>query len=280
MTKKIRVLVPYFILEILEHDVENFNIKKNRLANIIFSYFKDDYRYFLGDDDIKNNIIQFNFNKNNDEIYEALMSSLFNEKIDTEAKLFRSLFYTYISNPSSVREKIIFEKMYDTIITAVKNRVQIKIKYNGSFRVVEPLFISDTKERISNYLCCYSYKHNKIINYKLSKIEKIVPLKLEQIKYKEIDILALKKNFDPYLSYKQEVKIKLTDKGIELFKNSAFKPKILSKDKNIYTIEASEYRAMEFLASFWEDVEILEPLNLRNWMKERVKKLVNIYITD
>ncbi len=277
MTKKIRVLVPYFILEIIEHDIEKFNIKKNRLANIIFNHFKDGYREFLGDDEIKNNIIQFNLNKNNDEIYSAIMSTLFTKRIDTEAKLFRSIFYTYISNPSSIREKIIFSESYKLIEESIDNRVQIKVKYNGSFRVVEPLFLSDTKERLTNYLCGYSYKYDNIINYKLTKIEKVVPLRLEQKKRDNFDIVNLKKNFDPYLSYNKKVVIKLSKKGIKLFENSVFKPKVISKEKNIYTIEASEYRAMEFLASFWSDVEVIEPISLRDKIEKKIKELVELY---
>ena len=278
MTKKIRVLVPYFILEIIEHDIERFNIKKNRLANIIFRYFKDNYTMFLDNEDIKNNIIQFNFNKSNDEIYEALMDSFFNSKVDTEAKLFRSLFYTYISNPASVRERIIFEENYKKILTSIKNKVKVKIKYNNTYREIEPFFISDTKERLTNYLCGYSYKYNKVINYKLSKIEKIILLKSKQAENDKIDIIALKKSFDPYLSYNQKVKVKFTEKGMKLFENSVFKPKIISKEKNIYIIESSEYRAKEFLASFFEEVEILEPKTLRTWMIERVTKLSKLYL--
>jgi len=289
--KKIRFLLPLFINEIIEHDVVKFNINRNKLSNMIFEEFKDNYKPFTELADDNNVTFQFNLNNSNAELYRVKreLGELFNDEIDTDAILFRSFFYTYINYPADKREIIIYNDIYRDIMQGVEAKKQISVKFNGKFRNIEPFFISSTKEERFNYVCCYCYKNKKIVNYRLSKIERVILLKNDQKFRNESKIEEYKNNFDPYLSYDKKVKIKLTKRGVELYKIFTFTPKVLEELRlrepqaseegggAIYVVEASSLKARLFFPQFMEEVEILEPLELREWFRERVKKMGEIY---
>ncbi len=281
--KKIKFQLPQFISEIINHDIRKFHVNKNRLSNIIFETFKYDYKPFVEIADENNISFQFNLNNDNAEIYDINYKEFFNERIETQSELFRSLFYTYISYPSDKREIITYNKIYSDITTAIKERRQINLKFYGKFRLIEPFFISATNEERFNYICCYCHKNEKIVNYRLSKIEKVIISKNKQLNRDEIKITEYRVNFDPYLSYNQKIKIKLTPIGVKLYDKFTFTPKILERvdidksDNKIYIIEASDLKAKLFFPQFMDEVEILEPLELREWFKSKIKNMSNIY---
>ena len=280
---KIRFSLPFFIYEIVESDVKKFGINKNKLSNIIFEKLKYNYKIFDEKADKNNVNYQFNLNNDNAEIYLESYSEFFNEKIDSQSLLFRSLFYTYINYPSDKREIIIYNDVYDRVIKAIENKKQIKIKFYGQFRTIEPFFISSTKEERFNYICCYCYKNEKIVNYRLNKIEKVIDSLKEQIHRDESLIKEYIKNFDPYLSFNKFVKVKLTPKGVKLYNQFTFIPKIIEKqnvknsDNIIYIVEASDLKAKLFFPQFMNEVEIIEPVEMRNWFKEKIAKMNEIY---
>ena len=282
--QKIRFSLPEFINEIIESDVSKFRIKKNKLSNMIFEKFKYNYKPFTELVDENNISFQFNLNNDNAEIYRESYSEFFNDEIDTQAVLFRSLFYTYINYPADRREIIIYNDIYNSLIEAINQNRQIRVKYNGKFRVIEPFFISSTKEERFNYACCYCYKNEKVVNYRLSNIEKIIESKNPQKNRNEEKIEEYKKNFDPYLSFNKKVKIKLTKEGIRLYGKFTFTPEILEKFSNetenegaIYIVEASSLKAKLFFPQFMDEVEVLEPVELREWFWDKIKKMGRIY---
>jgi len=51
------------------------------------------------------------------------------------------------------------------------------------------------------------------------------------------------------------------------------KPKIIEKTGNIFIFQCSEDKAKAYFPQFLEEVEIIEPTELRNWFKETFKKI-------
>ena len=88
----------------------------------------------------------------------------------------------------------------------------------------------------------------------------------------------MKKDFDPFLSLGQNIKISLTKTGEKLFKElKTNRPKIIKKEDNIYFLEASQEKAKRYFSFFLDEVEILEPLELREWFKDKLKKAFEKY---
>lgn len=106
MKKKIRVLVPTFILEILEKDCEFFGLTKEKLCNEIFLKFSLKFRSRYQDEMIfeEKEYLQFTLNKANQRYYTDLLKGL-PEANDSEI----------------IREKVIF------LYSAIKEYRVLKI---------------------------------------------------------------------------------------------------------------------------------------------------------
>ena len=110
--KKIRVTVSDFMNEIITGDSEYFKLPVGRIGNIIFKYYmdKDLNKVELGN--FSGEVIQFNLNKKNEEIF---MDTLIRNKVEIEAEYWRNIFFTYINNLRYKREEILFENKFKDI---------------------------------------------------------------------------------------------------------------------------------------------------------------------
>ena len=273
--KKVRVTVSDFMNEIITGDSEYFKLPVGRIGNIIFKYYMDkdlnkvELGNFLGE------VIQFNLNKKNEEIF---MDTLIRNKIQTEAEYWRNIFFTYINNLRYKREEILFENKFKDIREGIKAEKKIKIKYHKYIRLVNPYFIKVSDSENRSYLFCYCEKNNDYRNYRISEIEEIwLTNEKNEIRDKKY-IDDVRKNFDPFLSYKNRVKVKFTEKGIELYeKVLANRPRLIEERDGIYTFECDNKLAMIYFAQFYSKVKILEPEELKTILKKELKKTIEIY---
>jgi transcriptional regulator len=273
--KKVRVTVSDFMNEIITGDSEYFKLPVGRIGNIIFKYYmdKDLNKVELGN--FSGEVIQFNLNKKNEEIF---MDTLIRNKIQTEAEYWRNIFFTYINNLRYKREEILFENKFKDIREGIKAEKKIKIKYHKYIRLVNPYFIKVSDSENRSYLFCYCEKNNDYRNYRISEIEEIwLTNEKNEIKDKKY-IDDVRKNFDPFLSYKNRVKVKFTEKGIELYeKVLTNRPRLIEEKDGIYTFECDNKLAMIYFAQFYSKVKILEPEELKTILKKELKKTIEIY---
>ena len=273
--KKVRVTVSDFMNEIITGDSEYFKLPVGRIGNIIFKYYmdKDLNKVELGN--FSGEVIQFNLNKKNEEIF---MDTLIRNKVEIEAEYWRNIFFTYINNLRYKREEILFENKFKDIREGIKIEKKIKIKYHKYIRLVNPYFIKVSDSENRSYLFCYCEKNNDYRNYRISEIEEIwVTNEKNEIRDKKY-IDDVRKNFDPFLSYKNRVKVKFTEKGIELYKKVlANRPRLIEEKDGIYTFECDNKLAMIYFAQFYSEVKILEPEELKTILKKELKKTIEIY---
>ena len=273
--KKARVTVSDFMNEIITGDSEYFKLPVGRIGNIIFKYYmdKDLNKVELGN--FSGEVIQFNLNKKNEEIF---MDTLIRNKVEIEAEYWRNIFFTYINNLRYKREEILFENKFKDIREAIKTEKKIKIKYHKYIRLVNPYFIKVSDSENRSYLFCYCEKNNDYRNYRISEIEEIwLTNEKNEIRDKKY-IDDVRKNFDPFLSYKNRVKVKFTEKGIELYeKVLANRPRLIEEKDEIYTFECDNKLAMIYFAQFYSEVKILEPEELKTILKKELKKTIEIY---
>ena len=273
--KKVRVTVSDFMNQIITGDSEYFKLPVGRIGNIIFKYYmdKDLNKVELGN--FSGEVIQFNLNKKNEEIF---MDTLIRNKVEIEAEYWRNIFFTYINNLRYKREEILFENKFKDIRGAIKTEKKIKIKYHKYIRLVNPYFIKVSDSENRSYLFCYCEKNNDYRNYRISEIEEIwLTNEKNEIRDKKY-IDDVRKNFDPFLSYKNRVKVKFTEKGIELYeKVLANRPKLIEEKDEIYTFECDNKLAMIYFAQFYSEVKILEPEELKTILKKELKKTIEIY---
>ena len=214
--KKVRFTISDFMYEILKSDSEYFKIPIGKIGNIIFNYYIDKNLNKIELEESTGEVIQFNLNKSNEEIF---MDTLIRNKIQVEAQYWRNIFFTYINNLRYKREEILFQKIFRNIKKALKSENKIKVKYHDHIRLISPYFIKISDSESRSYLFCYCEKNQDYRNYKVSEIEEIW-FTNEKIEIKDKKYIEdLYKKFDPFLSYRNKVKIKFTDKGLELYKN-------------------------------------------------------------
>ena len=273
--KKVRVTVSDFMNEIITGDSEYFKLPVGRIGNIIFKYYmdKDLNKVELGN--FSGEVIQFNLNKKNEEIF---MDTLIRNKVEIEVEYWRNIFFTYINNLRYKREEILFENKFKDIREAIKTEKKIKIKYHKYIRLVNRYFIKVSDSENRSYLFCYCEKNNDYRNYRISEIEEIwLTNEKNEIRDKKY-IDDVRKNFDPFLSYKNRVKVKFTEKGIELYKKVlANRPRLIEEKDGIYTFECDNKLAMIYFAQFYSKVKILEPEELKTILKKELKKTIEIY---
>ena len=273
--KKVRFTISDFMNEIIKSDSEYFKLQIGKIGNIIFNYYIDKNLNKVELEDSSGEVIQFNLNKSNEEIF---MDTLIRNKIETEAEYWRNIFFTYINNLRYKREEILFKKNFKNIEKALKDGNKIKIKYHNYIRLISPYFIKVLDSESRSYLFCYCEKNKDYRNYRVSEIEEIwfTNEKIEIKDKKYID--EVYKNFDPFLSYKNRVKVRFTEKGLELYEKVLInRPKLLVKDNNIYTFECDNKLAMIYFAQFFSLIEILEPQELREKLQNELENTLKIY---
>ena len=93
--KKVRFTISDFMNEIIKSDSEYFKLQIGKIGNIIFNYYIDKNLNKVELEDSSGEVIQFNLNKSNEEIF---IDTLIRNKIETEAEYWRNIFFIFYFN--------------------------------------------------------------------------------------------------------------------------------------------------------------------------------------
>lgn len=276
MEKKLRITVPDEIYKIIESDLEDFRITKNFLCNYIFENskgFKQIYNYKYNG---SKKIIQFNLNKKNLENYYSFLAE---KKIEVEAEYFRNIFFYYAQQSKKSREFFIFKNITEKIMCGVENKKKIIVTFaDGTKKTISPYYMASSELELKNYLFSYDEEEKKFKNFTLRNIKAVYVTEKKVYEGENDFVREVIENFDPFLSYSRRVKVKFTDEGLEILKKiKTYRPKLLKQEGNICVFQCSELQGKRYFSVFWNEAEILEPLELRNWFRERSLKMTEIY---
>ncbi|MHA4988940.1 WYL domain-containing protein [Cetobacterium somerae] len=278
MEKKIRVTLPRKIVEILENDIEEFFIKKNTLLNYIYAekIKENQEKKFIYPYKGETSVVQFNLNKKNLEGYYNFLEE---NNIQNESEFFREILIEYASLGKKKRECFLFKDIVERINYSIKEKRIIKIVFRDEKNIeVEPYLIESSKREVMNYLFCYNLREGKWKNYKIKYIKSIY-IKNVSFKLRDKEFIdKMKDNFDPFISFGQYIKIKLTTGGKKIFNEiETNRPQVIKIDKDEYILECSHEKAKRYFSFFLDEVEILEPQDLREWFKEKYRKALIKY---
>ncbi|MGL4934703.1 MAG: WYL domain-containing protein [Cetobacterium sp.] len=275
---KLRVTVPKNIALILKRDQEDFEINENKHYNIIYKNMSFDYSEEKSKSVYKDDteLLQFTLSKENFIKFDTLE----NKKLK-KADFFRQLITEYAMKSAYERELIVFKEHVKYIKVAIENNNRIEIKFKNREDILDPYFIASLEKENRNYLVSYSCYKEKIVNYRIKNISNVVITNLNREPFDEKYIKDLSENFNPFLSFGNEVKVRFTPEGEKYYKQViSNRPKLKGTKGDIYIFEANDYQAMLYFAGFMEMVEILEPLSLREKMIKRVKMMIEKYLTN
>lgn len=277
MEKKIRVTLNKYVIDILEADCQSFKITKNSLINHIFSKLKEEKIDNIYTDEDSKGIIQFNLNKLNKNIYYDILAE---QKIQVEADFIRKMVYRYAYQAKNSRELFLYEEIVERIKYGIKNKRVSKITFDDSRKTsILPFHIGTSKLELGNYIFCYDLIDEKYKNYKLNNIKTIF-ITQEKKEWENREFIEnVIKNFDPFLSQGKKIKAILSSEGKKLLATIALnRPEIISNTDNLYEFRCSEEQAKRYFTYFLDEVEIIEPLSLREWFKEKYQLALKKYI--
>ncbi|MDF2590249.1 MAG: hypothetical protein K0S41_4092 [Anaerocolumna sp.] len=175
------------------------------------------------------------------------------------------------------------EEKIKAIEASIQNKRQISFEYTNSYnetntKLVEPIVI--IYKWYAWYMLGYCVKHMDYRLYKLVRIKNLTLLDDSFIKehrpandiLNDYDKLDTDKNINIVLRCKQEVKIQVEE---------YLKGTITKEDEKYFTLAfcVPEYERMWFslILGFGNDVEILEPIDVRNRLINHINNTIEIY---
>lgn len=276
MEKKIRVTINKNIADILESDVKSFKITKNYLINYIFDHLKEEPIDEYSDSQDEKVVIQFNLNKKNKETYYDFLKE---KNIQVEADFIRKLIHKYALHSKSNRELFVFKEKVERIKYAIEKKRVIKLRFRDERETsILPFHIGTSQLELGNYLFCYDLLENNYKNYKFTNIN-VIYITNETKEWEDIKFIKnVIKNFDPFLSAGKTITAKLTPQGIEMLKTLVVnRPETLEVNGEVYKFKCSEHQAKRYFSYFLDEIEILEPLSLREWFIDKYTKALRKY---
>ena len=273
MSKKIKVTLPQNIYEIIKNDISDFNMTSTYFMNYIFLNLNDKYKNFKGNPAIaeqskEKSSIQFNLNKESSLIYYDVLRD---NNAQNESEFMRSLLIRYATNPKNKRELFIFKESVERINLAIKDKKNVYITFNDDRKVkVSPYYIGSSDLEIANYIFCYDFSEEKYKNYKLNYLKQVYTTS-EGAKWEDNDYIEdVIKNFDPFLSKGQIIKVRLSENGKKLLKTIKInRPKLISEDGDLFEFEASDEQIKRYFSYFFDEATVIEPIELKEWFIEK-----------
>ena len=241
--------------------------------NYIFLNLNEKYKNFKGNPAIaeqskEKSSIQFNLNKESSLIYYDVLRD---NNAQNESEFMRSLLIRYATNPKNKRELFIFKESVERINLAIKDKKNVYITFNDDRKVkVSPYHIGSSDLEIANYIFCYDFSEEKYKNYKLSYLKQVYTTS-EVAKWEDNDYIEdVIKNFDPFLSKGQIIKVRLSENGKKLLKTIKInRPKLISEDGDLFEFEASDEQIKRYFSYFFDEATVIEPIELKEWFIEK-----------
>lgn len=152
MKKKIKVLVPKIIAEIIESDSNHFNLPREKLYNkiILNIGYKPTFKFHEKMEFEPRINIQFNLQKESEKYY----FDIYKEKnAISDSELIRTIFSTYINLAPFLRERIIMKSKLIFIANLIKSGNKVKI--NTGDKIIESTITEIKRCPQTNYFKVY-----------------------------------------------------------------------------------------------------------------------------
>ena len=285
IVERINFGISNYIKKNLEKDTENFRIsKKNLLINKIIYWFLEENEEENGKNKIEKEIyinVSLNKNKLGKDIQEIFGNYSNNE--NNSEKLF-DLVNQYMLLPKYKREKILYNDNFEKISEAISKNKKVRINYERETDKIEkeslkiePYNIFTTKEEEHNYIYAWCDEYNKFWKFRLSNIASIFNCTEKAVHKLDYTVNKGKEDFSTaFIGEKIKIKVLIKDKY--LYKRITFnKPEEITNDGDIYWFECPFDMAVAYFSQFLEKCEIIEPIELREKMKEKIKEAYENY---
>lgn len=238
---------------------------------------------------------KLHFRINNNELELELILS----RCPTDAsrsEFIASIIYSYLDNPQYVRERIVFKNELEILEEAIKENqlVQIKAKSNRkskpAFQIISPKEICVSNEEIYNYLLFKKSVDGKDETRSIHLFNIDTAFLLPDNCTFSLEILnyfkRMKRNGVQFSINDDTIyKIRFTEDGLKRYNNLNYleKPVALENsdpETGIYCFDCSEMHFKNYFAHFYDEMEVLEPKEMREYLLGLGQRMVNMYSKD
>ena len=198
----------------------------------------------------------------------------------------RSLLYTYAGLARCKREEMVRCVEVRWLMGAITNGQKVELSYRGVPCTMEPCFLAHSQGMGRSYLVAYDPARKDFRCLRLAYIHSVDVLR-SAASYRKDPRLAgrakdLKRHFDPFLSYGQKIKIRLTAVGAEQMRRAATNRPACDMEglkAGVHEFQCSPLQAQIYFAAFLDEAEILDPESLREWFAQKMRRAAALYNT-
>jgi hypothetical protein len=189
------------------------------------------------------------------------------------SSFYRNLFNSYSHTPQNYRELIIFKENYELLNESIikERKVSITLKNGDTINNASIYKIKHSKEELFNYVLLEN-SNNKPNTIRLSKIKYVSILNSKREISNEVSSIFERQikygvEYPFYSSSEEEVVIKLSEKGKNLFKSMYLYRPIPDKvEDNLYYFNCSHNQIIHYFKRFGYDAIIISPSYLTEKM--------------
>jgi hypothetical protein len=256
---------------------------KDELLKSINEYVKKDQNQILDEilniirkkdsleDSNKTEIINLKPTKLSEKQILFIENNLINN--NSISSFYRNLFNSYSHTPQNYRELIIFKENYELLNESIikERKVSITLKNGDTINNASIYKIEHSKEELFNYVLLEN-SNNKPNTIRLSKIKYVSILNSKREISNEVSSIFERQikygvEYPFYSSSEEEVVIKLSEKGKNLFKSMYLYRPIPDKvEDNLYYFNCSHNQIIHYFKRFGYDAIIVSPSHLTEKM--------------
>lgn len=285
---KMKVRLPRVIAQLVEQEALDFGMSRNAFCNAIIrwaggdKYKPDSSRIQAKVPSQKEGVlVTFDLNKASRSIYGGLQQRL-GRSIGMQGmqEILLDVFSTYCDRPKFRREEEIFCDVFQTLQTAIQKSKRAQICYKSKVMLIEPAFFNRSSGQARSYLVAWDCESQNYRALRLVHIKDTCVLSenVEWINQDAETVQNFRDNFDPFLSYGQEVKARFSKQGLlDLAKRTTNRPTQIDAVEDVLTFQCSPAKAKVYFSGFLSQCEILSPPELREWFAQEFQKGLSLY---
>ena len=285
VTKKIKVKLDCIVHDQLLMDAEDFGVKSaSRLYNLIFERWISEIRKLA--DGVATSVawteqkeVQFHLSAQATRGFEQAIQGL---QLGA-AEIARLLFTRYANLPRHLREEFVKNAEVVSLQQAIAIRAEVALHYRGEVLVLEPSFFAHSKGQARAYVVAFDLGRSSAVAtsgfrcLRLAHVEHVVVHAKNSAGHWSDPVATGKargyrRHFDPFLSHDQTVVARLTAAGVaHLHRAVTNRPTWDTEqvEAGTYLFQCSPLQAQLYFPPFFDEVEILEPKELRAWFRDR-----------
>ena len=240
------------------------------ISRMIDDYYNDDINLFY-----HHEYVMFYPSKENEIFYDQLYEDEIKHKMSSST-FFRLILNDYCSSAKAIRERIVKQDVYSSVLKGIKNNnlIKIKLSYEDDYIDFAPFHVTSDFFYEQNYLLgtVIDGKTQKIKSFPICNIEKVLTTN-KYINFDKSDVDVFKKLLITGVEFASddvfEVTVYLTYEGVRMLEsNIRHRPYMKEFKDNVCTLLTTKENFFKYFIGFGENITILNNDKLKEEFRD------------